>query len=36
VYVEVLSLPDRLSGELATSCSNVRYLTLSEFEAGNV
>jgi hypothetical protein len=36
VYVEVLSLPDRLSGELAASCSNVRYLTLSEFESGNV
>lgn len=36
VYVEVLSLPDRLSGELAASCSNVRYLTLSELESGNV
>jgi len=36
VQVEVLSAPDRLSGELAASCSNVRYLSVAELQAGNV
>ena len=36
VHVEVLSTSDRLSGELAASCSNVRYISVAELEAGNV